>query len=1115
LRFLTYDCESHPIKPGCVAPKNVCTSAAEGEDGPEHLYDRRDGLAFMRRQFEDPDVIIVGHNVFYDLGQLCAEDPATFVPLVFKALDAFRIRDTIVRQQLIDIAQGNLKYIWNEKEQEYVKTGYHLADLSLRLLGRVLPKTDTWRLKYALLDGIPVVDWPEDARKYAIDDSITTRDVFWAQAHMISIGGATLTDAMQRLGAPPVDVSNMRREEMEAQRAIGGVIPTEERATREAWALWLMSTWGVRTDGEAVAKLKVSLEAEQAEAMAKLMNTGIVSPKRGGGWKKNMQVIYDRVKAGFLKQGADAPTTDKGKVSTEYENLIACGDPDLAVQAEAAGGAKLLNTYVPLLEHGTKFPINARFNVLVESARTSCSKPNLQNLPRAGGAREAFVARPGHVWASVDYDTIELRSLAQSCLDLLGYSEMAEALKKGEDLHLALAAELMGVPYDQALERYQAGDEEVSEKRQFAKCVTGDTLVHTTRGFVPIRDLVEHRKKGFADLKVPLKIVSQRGVECATQGYYGGVQKVFELRTDTGLSVRATADHKFLTFNAGAFRWIKLSDVKLGTPLFFKLGAEVHGNSVKIPRLRNSGRTSFKPIPSFPKKLTPALARVLGILTSEGRCSKDGTGWEVRATQAEGEEAELFSFAMKRVFGSRCSEHFYLADTGTKMREWRVRSVSLAEWLKNVEFGTYSGDKQIPTVVLAAPRHLKVEFMRYLFEGDGSASSMGAGRGHPKVVRYCSQSRLLVQQLQLELLNLGISSRVRSEWRVGYGLYWNLMIAGRRPLCRFRDTVGFLSRRKQAVLRSACDDRVREQPVLFLPGDREAWAPVLKRVVGCEPREALSRPLQKNMPVSELVVDKIRTSMTGDLETAVEDGLWMTTVASVEVAGREEVFDLYEPKHEIAVFGGIVARDCANFGYPGGLGADKFVGYAKAMASVTITLERSKQIRNAWFRRWPEMQRYFEHVAMIAGRLGEGVVISPRSGFVRGGLAFTQLANHYFQSLTATGAKDALWHVSRECYSDPGSPLWSCRPVIFAHDEILNEMPEDRASAAAERQTEVMIDVMKKWIPDIPIKASAVLMRRWYKGAKPVRRDGKLVPSKPVKADGKVKWVEDTDGKLA
>lgn len=51
------------------------------------------------------------------------------------------------------------------------------------------------------------------------------------------------------------------------------------------------------------------------------------------------------------------------------------------------------------------------------------------------------MARPGTVLVGADLDTVELRALAQSCLEILGYSEMAAALLRGEDLHLAPAAE--------------------------------------------------------------------------------------------------------------------------------------------------------------------------------------------------------------------------------------------------------------------------------------------------------------------------------------------------------------------------------------------------------------------------------------------------------------------------------------------------------------------------------------------------------------------------------------------------------------------------------------------------------------------------------------------------
>jgi hypothetical protein len=54
-----------------------------------------------------------------------------------------------------------------------------------------------------------------------------------------------------------------------------------------------------------------------------------------------------------------------------------------------------------------------------------------------------------------------------------------------------------------------------------------------------------------------------------------------------------------------------------------------------------------------------------------------------------------------------------------------------------------------------------------------------------------------------------------------------------------------------------------------------------------------------------------------------------------------------------------------------------------------------------------------------------------------------------------------------------------------------------------------MILAMQKWIPDIPISCKPVMVRRWFKGAEPVREGGVLVPSRPEKVDKKTKWVAD------
>jgi len=193
----------------------------------------------------------------------------------------------------------------------------------------------------------------------------------------------------------------------------------------------------------------------------------------------------------------------------------------------------------------------------------------------------------------------------------------------------------------------------------------------------------------------------------------------------------------------------------------------------------------------------------------------------------------------------------------------------------------------------------------------------------------------------------------------------------------------------------------------------------------------------------------------------------------------------------------------ANFGFPGGLGADSFVAFAKASYGLDIETEDARRLKKKWLERYPEMDRYFQDIATSCTRGGGRFTFTqPRSGRLRGDVGFCDGCNSGFQGLTADGAKAALHEVVRECYIDYNTPLFGCRPVAFIHDEIILEVPEDRGHEAAMRLAEMMIKGMQKYTPDIPCRADAHLMRRWYKAAEPVRNNrGRLIPWEPV-SDG-------------
>lgn len=258
----------------------------------------------------------------------------------------------------------------------------------------------------------------------------------------------------------------------------------------------------------------------------------------------------------------------------------------------------------------------------------------------------------------------------------------------------------------------------------------------------------------------------------------------------------------------------------------------------------------------------------------------------------------------------------------------------------------------------------------------------------------------------------------------------------------------------------------------------------------------------------------------------------------------------------------------ANFGFPGGMGAVKLVLQQRKQGPDTVAangrkfkglrfcvllgaeecdtrkvtewkrkpitptcakcIEIAEDIREKWFKQWPENEPYLNDLIsdyvdngqpVRRGdkvlRLRPGQIMQHRSGRLRGGVEFCAAANGFFQGLAADGAKRALTRVCRECYDSTyrmpdgsRSPLYGCRIILFAHDELIVEMPEEIAHVAAARLSVVMVESMREYTPDVVVEAPPALMRRWWKAAEPVyvTPEGKLRKGDPKPGDKLVPW---------
>jgi DNA polymerase-1 len=152
----------------------------------------------------------------------------------------------------------------------------------------------------------------------------------------------------------------------------------------------------------------------------------------------------------FEKLGLTPGRKGKTGYSTDTRVLRSIrGDHEIVpVLEEWREYSKLLNTYLEPLpslisEHDGR--LHTTFNQTVAATgRLSTTSPNLQSIPiRTELGREirsAFIAESGHELVSADYSQIELRILAH----VSGEPKLREAFARGDDIHRATAAEVLG-----------------------------------------------------------------------------------------------------------------------------------------------------------------------------------------------------------------------------------------------------------------------------------------------------------------------------------------------------------------------------------------------------------------------------------------------------------------------------------------------------------------------------------------------------------------------------------------------------------------------------------------------------------------------------------------------
>src|SRR5690349_20511930 len=369
---------------------------------------------------------------------------------------------------------------------------------------------------------------------------------------------------------------------------------------------------------------------------------------------------------------------------------------------------------------------------------------------------------------------------------LIDYLQLMHGRSRGDDNRVqevsAISRALKGLARELrvpvvAISQLSRAPEQRPDKRPILSdlresgCLAGDTPIYLPDAgtYVQIKDLVG--KTGFRVLALD-KDWWRMDAARVTNVFATGTKPVFKLTTQLGRSVRATANHKFLTMHG----WRRLDELKVG-------------DHIATPRVLQGPERDT---------MSPAELGLLGHLIGDG-CTlphhviQYTTKDSVLAEEVVRLAGEVFGDAVRpRVSRERNWIQVYIPSA--RHLTHGVHN-PIREWLEELGvFGLRSWNKRVPEKVFQQSALGIACFLRHLWATDGCVRLTG---DHYAAIYYASSSLQLALDVQALLIRVGINARLsrHSQGTKGRDQY-HVTLSGQTEMLAFLSVIGVLGREK-------------------------------------------------------------------------------------------------------------------------------------------------------------------------------------------------------------------------------------------------------------------------------------------------------------------------------
>jgi replicative DNA helicase len=414
-------------------------------------------------------------------------------------------------------------------------------------------------------------------------------------------------------------------------------------------------------------------------------------------------------------------------------------------------------------------------------------------------------------------------------------------------------------------------------------CLTGDTRIRDAMSgkVYTIQELANRPKQDpmfvhsmGADLKV--------GAHAMVKAFYSGKKTVYELKTRSGRTIKASGNHPFLRIDG----WIPLEKLRIGEKL-------------AIPR-----KMEFEKVrsPMADDELI-LLAHLLGDGCILERQPYHYTSADKENIETVCQTAEKLFQIKPRIEKQKNWFHAYLP-CPYKLTHGKHHPIS--NWFQRLGLTrAHSYEKEIPLCLSECSLQQISLFLRHLWATDGNISrKMLRGRKPAAAIYYASSSKNLGEQVQHLLLRLGIQSTITTvRSSKGYRNMYHVLVQGTTNQKLFLKHVGCAGERGKSIPALLKDlEKIEENPNLdVIP--KEAWKTI---IAAAKEKSGLSwRAIQERLGMSYCGSSLFKSGISrkrlqlieailpaAELRNLANSDLYWDEIVSITELGEEDVYDL-------------------------------------------------------------------------------------------------------------------------------------------------------------------------------------------------------------------------------